>query len=311
MRFSAWFKYWILLFYRFFTVGVEKGKSERERNKEREARLKARRNSKDKYRVEKKRGKKRRKNGALNPRIFALAIGFAAATFFGIILLPVGLFDYGIKSIKEKKKAKKINTGADNNQKTADSHSGKTSNREERSDMRANTFEGDLESYDNSTLSGESAFNSEASELITEINDAESANDTDITTETRSVREKEKIAEVHIRDEKTPKSKPKNENDRYVRKRLIIEKNESADKVVARRLKIGAYLDVVSESENSTDKEEIKLIFDGETVGYIPKSEALAIITCLELKCKIYAVITDVVCETNAVRYEIEIWFEN
>lgn len=65
-------------------------------------------------------------------------------------------------------------------------------------------------------------------------------------------------------DENTPKSKPKNESDRYIRKRMIIAGSSYCDASVLEKLLVGTYFDLVAEPDNPYDKDAIMLVLDGE-----------------------------------------------
>lgn len=111
-------------------------------------------------------------------------------------------------------------------------------------------------------------------------------------------------------DENTPKSKPKHEEDQYIRKRMIIAGSSYCDKAVLDKLVIGSYLELISEPTNPYDKDAIMLMHNGEKIGYIAKQDKLAFVTCLRLGRKMYGVITDIQSETYPTKYEYETWFD-
>ena len=110
-------------------------------------------------------------------------------------------------------------------------------------------------------------------------------------------------------DENTPKSKPKDEKDQYIRKRMIIAGSSYCDAEILERLQVGTYFEMESEPDNPHDKDAVKLTLNGEKIGYIAKSDRLPFATCLKLKRRVYGVITDIITEPFPTRYEFEAWF--
>ena len=112
-------------------------------------------------------------------------------------------------------------------------------------------------------------------------------------------------------DENTPKSTPKNEKDQYIRKRMIIASSSYCDKDVFATLEIGTCFDVSLEPDNPHDKEAVMLLYNGQKIGYISKTDKPAFVTCLKLKRKVYGVITNINTETFPTQYEFETWFDS
>ncbi len=112
-------------------------------------------------------------------------------------------------------------------------------------------------------------------------------------------------------DENTPKSTPKHHNDQHIRKRMIIAGSSYCDAAVLAKLQIGTYFDLEAEPDNPYDKDAVKLVLEGEKIGYIAKADHLAFVTCLKLKRHIYGVITNIITENNHTKYEYETWFDN
>lgn len=112
-------------------------------------------------------------------------------------------------------------------------------------------------------------------------------------------------------DESIPKSKPKSLNDRYIRKRMIIAGSYYCDESVLASLRVGSCFDLVAEPENPYDANAIKLVYQGEKIGYVAKSDLPAFSACLKLQKKIYGVITDIQTDRGRVQYEYETWFES
>lgn len=117
--------------------------------------------------------------------------------------------------------------------------------------------------------------------------------------------------EINEPDENTPKSKPKHDGDRYIRKRMIIAGSSYCDKTAKDRLTIGAYLELVAEPTNPYDKDAVMLVHDGEKIGYIAKQDKPPFVASLKLKRKVYGVITDIITESNSTKYEFETWFDS
>jgi hypothetical protein len=122
------------------------------------------------------------------------------------------------------------------------------------------------------------------------------------------VEEKQMVVEL---DENTPKSTPKHEKDQYIRKRMIIAGSSYCDQDVLGMLKVGTYFDLEAEPDNPYDKDAIKLIYNGNKIGYIPKQDRLAFVTCLKLNRNIYGVITAINDTEFPTKYEFETWFDN
>lgn len=112
-------------------------------------------------------------------------------------------------------------------------------------------------------------------------------------------------------DENTPKSKPKHDGDRYIRKRMIIAGASYCDRSALDKLTIGTYFELVAEPTNPHDKDAVMLVHDGEKIGYVAKQDGLPFVTCLKLKRRVYGVITDIITEPYPTKYEFETWFDS
>lgn len=112
-------------------------------------------------------------------------------------------------------------------------------------------------------------------------------------------------------DENTPKSTPKNEKDQFIRKRMIIAGSSYCDKAVLEKLKVGTYFVLEAEPDNAYDKDAVKLVYEGEKIGYIAKQDRLAFVTCLKLRRNIYGAITAIIEDEFPVKYEFETWFDH
>ena len=116
--------------------------------------------------------------------------------------------------------------------------------------------------------------------------------------------------EVTEPDENTPKSRPKHENDQYIRKRMIIAGSAYCDKAALDKLTVGTYFDLVADPTNPHDPDAIMLIHQGEKIGYISKQDKVAFVSCLRLNLKVYGVITNIIPEPYPAKYEFETWFD-
>ena len=86
-----------------------------------------------------------------------------------------------------------------------------------------------------------------------------------------------KLEEPKELDENTPKSKPMNEVDQYIRKRMIIAGSFYCDQDVISQLSIGTYFDLVAEPDNPHDKDAVALFIMGRRLDTLPKRMFYAI----------------------------------
>lgn len=119
------------------------------------------------------------------------------------------------------------------------------------------------------------------------------------------------VPEVKVLDENTPKSSPKHEADRYIRKRMIIAGSSYCEPSVLAKLQIGTYFDLSREPDNPYDKDAVVLTYEGEKIGYVAKADVAPYTVSLNLRRKIYGVITDIITEGNLTKYEYETWFDS
>ena len=301
MSFSVWFKNWIRAFCKLMTFDYKKPKSDAQRRRERERRLKAKHSSANLYRT-KKRYKKRRSSMAVqNEKLISGLFGFIGASL-GILLLPFGLLDWGRKSAKARKASRGSGTAKKNTPKpTAKTTVSqpkkaptKTQPKKPTTPSRA-TIKAPVTHTTTKPTASTSAtpirlFEYSESKVVTPV------------VETPTVTEP---------DENTPKSTPKNEKDQYIRKRMIIAGSYYCDKAVLDTLEVGSLIDLEAEPDNPYDKDAVKLLFNGQKIGYIAKKDHMAFVTCLKLKRKIYGVITAIIEEDGQTKYEYETWFDS
>jgi len=304
MSFSVWFRQWVRSFFRLLTVGSKKHKSEAQRKKERERRLKAKYSSANRYRIKKRRRRRRSSHSVQNERLIHALFKFMA-TSLGILLLPFGLFDWGRKSAKARRQVKgnssrtrssqaKSTSSSTNARQAQSTHTGKKETVAKTNPPRTTPVrqadQSEVEHEDSKITVSSFTYTGEP-----------------INTATPPITE-DKNAEP---DENTPKSTPKCEKDQYIRKRMIIAGSYYCDQAVLDKLTVGTYFDLEAEPDNPHDKDAVRLVYNGEKIGYIAKQDHLAFVTCLKLKRKIYGVITGIKFEDGRTKYEYETWFDS
>ena len=304
MSFSVWFRQWIGSFFKLLTVGSKKRKSDAQRKKERERRLKAKHSSANYYRIKKKRRRRRSSHSVQNERLIGALFKFMA-TSLGILLLPFGLFDWGRKSAKARKAAggssasKKVSpkpktkvatkpTVSHTTKTATNTANKKSSTRKTHTTVKAPVTHTNTKPQENISSTPIRLFEYPEPKA------------------TAPVVEPPVVTEP---DENTPKSTPKNEKDQYIRKRMIIAGSYYCDKAVLDTLEVGSYIDLEAEPDNPYDKDAVKLLYNGQKIGYIAKKDHLAFVTCLKLKRNIYGVITAIIEEDGQTKYEYETWF--
>lgn len=97
--------------------------------------------------------------------------------------------------------------------------------------------------------------------------------------------------------EAEPKSKPRCETDRYIKKRLLIKATGSAP---AKGFSVGTCLELL-------ESDGIYLMLDGQRVGSIPDESRRVFGALLRLHKNMYGVITDIK-DSEPSEYELEIW---
>jgi len=286
------------------TVGAKKHKSDAQRKKERERRLKAKYSPANKYRTKKKYRRRRSSLHVQNEKAISALFKFMA-TSLGILLLPFGLFDWGHKSAKARK-ARAARTSSAN--KGASSHS---------TSSKSTSSTSSTSSREPKTTESVSTHSSTVKFTTTTV-ETKLKEDTTYTSTKITLFEETKVEPKAVKveaptepDENTPKSTPKNENDQYIRKRMIIAGSYYCDKAVLDMLEVGSYLDLEAEPDNPYDKDAVKLLYNGQKIGYIAKQDRLAFVTCLKLKRNIYGIITAIKEENGRTQYEFETWFDS
>ena len=301
MSFSVWFKNWIRAFCKLLTFDYKKPKSDSQRRRERERRLKAKHSSANFYRTKKKYKRRRSSMAVQNEKLFNGLFGFIGASL-GILLLPFGLFDWGRKSIK----AKRTSRGSSLTKRITPKHATISSVSQQKKTPTKT---------DRKTLVQTSHMTIKPQETHTSTGSMKTTSTTPIRLfEFPESKMTAPLAETTIMaepDENTPKSTPQNEKDQYIRKRMIIAGSYYCDKAVLDTLEVGSRIDLEVEPDNPYDKDAVKLLFNGQKIGYIVKKDHMAFVTCLKLNQKIYGVITAIIDENGRIKYEFETWFDS
>ena len=306
MSFKVWFRRWIRSFYRLMMVGSHPRKSEKQRKKERERRLKAKYSASAS--LQKKKQRKRRRHSG-NYKVLEALCGFMA-TSLGILLLPFGLFHWGYKSAKIRKStrtssSKKAITPSPTIKKTVTPQKQTVQHKTTTTTYSKNPRKKPSSTVKKPTFTGSLRTVSEKNETRVSY------------TAYTPIFEEPKVVtpppapEPKELDENTPKSTPKNENDQYIRKRMIIAGSSYCDATVLEKLQIGTYFDLSREPDNIHDKDAVVLTLNGEKIGYVAKKDLTPFTVCLNLRRNIYGVITDIITENNFTKYEYETWFDN
>ena len=74
-------------------------------------------------------------------------------------------------------------------------------------------------------------------------------------------------------------------------------------------VQIGSLIDFAAETDNPCDSKAIKLVCNGNKIGYVAKEDQAAIFTCVKLGCPVYGIVTDIHFEDGYIKYEYEAWF--
>ena len=283
MRFRVWFLQWIGAFYKLLTFGTKVRKSDYQRKKERERRLKAKRLNPNLHPAKKRRRRRTPGHIIQNRRLLNVSFHFIAVSL-GVLLLPLGLLDWGRKSAKVRKASgsRRVSKNATSKPKTSPTC-------KQNAPQETKTRPSEIEMH--------------------EIVDQKLRNDFNFSAP--KTNEGVEHTSMPKLDESTPKSVPKNEKDSYIRKRMIIAGTNYCEKAVLDSLVVGAVIDLEAEPNNPHDKDAVKLLYRGQRIGYIARTDRLSFATCLKRNRRIYGVITDIYEENGRTNYEFETWFEN
>ena len=253
------------------TFGTRSHKSERQRKREKERRRKVKYAGVDRHHTKKRRWRRKR---SANARAWDSVIRFLVTTV-SILLLPIGLFHWGYRSAQTRKQEWQ--------------GSGHRATTEHTSAQRKQTV-------------------SSSSPRTQEV---KSSDNTPLSHATQArFGHPEGHTAATATDEINPKSTPKHEPDRYIRKRLTIAGSSYCDPSVLEKLTVGACFDLVAEPDNPHDRNAVMLLWNGRKIGYVPKADNLAFVASLRLKRRLYGVITEINTDTSPTQYEFEVWVD-
>ena len=279
MTFRVWFSLWIASFFKLLLIGTDP------KRRDRHGRHKSRRRY---FGDSKKQSKRRSRFSAQNKRTLDALLSFLVCTA-AIVLLPLGLLDFGRRRIgavhrarchhtrhtaasKKAKRKRRVAPTAEHSVAASPSRAPAPKPSSERTGARTTKT--------SHTSSGRDEIAPSAPLFAERV-------PTSVTT----------VAEPP--DESTPLSAPERESDQYVRARLTVAGVQyCAD--VARGLAVGDRLELVREPDNLHDRNAVRLEHGGIKVGYVDRLHSAAFATCLRLGRTMYAVITAVTYPESA-----------
>ena len=301
MSFRVWFKRWVFAFFKLLTLGGKPHKSDAQRKKEHDRRMKKKFSRSSEFGSHKTRARRRSSLHVWFEKAMGALFNFAALSL-GILFLPFGLFDWGHKSIK----AKRTSSGVKKTKGKVKVQSSKPTSTAPKTVVAPPKKEAKprpaTAPKTTAKVPAEAQTASTSMQNPPKVATIEDIKDIPVTVK------KEIPLEL---DENIPKSTPRNEKDQYIRKRMIIAGSSYCDKDVLATLELGTCFDVLLEPDNPHDKEAVMLLYNGQKIGYISKSDKPAFVTCLKLKRKVYGVITNINTETFPIQYEFETWFDS
>ena len=340
MSFRAWFVIWINSFVKLLTLGGNRHKSDAQRRRERRRRNKRKPSWRRLYEGKKKRAKRRSSLEVGNERALGALFTFCAASL-AVLFLPIGLFDWAAKSSKARKSRLRSAYSANsrslrvvNKSVTGKSSPGGNASSTSLSSSAARSDIKHIDAVEKTSYEEQvrTVHNSKTANLYenTIVTDAGSNISSSAKNQPVGVGKKSNIPELmpiershtaefseqgkaslNVCDESTPKSTPKNINDRYMRKRMLIDTSDSCSSFALDSLTVGAMLDFAEDGNNPIDKYAISIISGGERLGRVARSDALPLLTCLKLGQKIYGVLTDKTSDENHAKYEFEVWISS
>ena len=308
MSFNVWFRQWVRAFFKLLTVDTKKYKSDAQRKKERERRLKAKCSSANYYRIKKKQRKRHNGHWVQDKKLIDALLQFMAISL-GVLFLPLGLFDWGRKSVKKRK----ASGGSGTTKKASLGPKMKVTSKPVVSHTNTNKASTAESNKKTTSQHPRTTVNSSVTPAYTKPQDNIGSTPTRLFeySEPKVVAPVIEVSVVAEPDENTPKSTPKSENDQYIRKRMIVVGSYYCEKVVLDTLKVGSYIDLEAEPDNPYDRDAIQLLYHGQKIGYIAKKDQMIFLTCLKLNRKIYGAITAIFEEDGRLKYEYETWFAN
>ena len=310
MSFKIWFKAWIKSFCNLLTVSAKPYKSDAQRKREQERRKKAKYAHPDPFRTKKRRARQHH-NG--NLKVVQAFLNFTALSL-GIFFLPLGLFHWGYQNAKSRATARRRSNPSFHHRQTHLPSAGSSAKKVQTA----------------VTPSAQSGMHTSRTKPKRAPSSAKERSpvSTPMTQEAVSAAGAENIAAVapnvlpmpdtspkvvsadepilSVPSENTPKSRPKQSNDQYIRKRLSL---TDISVNTANKLEIGIYLEMRTTSHPSDGRETVELLLDENSVGYLSQQDIPPYIACLRLNRRPYAVITDIDPNSPFPRYELETWF--
>ena len=289
MSFRVWFKQWVFAFLKLLTLGGKPHKSDAQRKREHDRRMKKKFSHSSEFDSNKTRARRRHSLHVWYERALGALFNFAALSL-GILFLPLGLFDWGHKSIK----AKRASSGGKNAKGKSKVQAPKTAPPTPKT-VATVTPKKETQPRQATTPKTTKKAPEKAKNAYTYMQKTQKTATLEDIKDIPVAVKKEPPAEL---DENTPKSTPKSEKDQYIRKRMIIAGSSYCDKNVLASLEVGTCFDVVLEPDNPHDKEAVMLSCNGQKIGYVSKTDKPAFVACLKLKRKVYGVITGINEET-------------
>ena len=282
MSFSLWFRAWIKSFCRVLNAALGPYKSEARRKRERERRLLRKYAPPNPFRTKKHRTR-RSHLAAQNEKFIKALIGFAFSTL-SLVFLPLGLLSRSRKSARKNRGAGRASSGR------AVSSPPKAKQGRPAAQTTAHKESAEKKAE-------KASLKSSACPPAEEIPSA-----------SRLMQEESAKGQA---DESTPRSHCRNENDRYIRKRMTVAGSSYCRKEALEKLRVGSYLSLVPEPTNEYDSNAVMLMHGDEKIGYIAKKDLEIFLICLKLKRSVYGVITAIDDKAYPPRYEYEAWIES
>jgi hypothetical protein len=259
--------------------------------------MKAKHSSANLYRAKKKYKKRRSSMEVQKEKLLTAMFNFFGVSL-GILLLPFGLLDWGRKCAKARKVSARGSERKKAASKSKDAGTASQATKNKTQPLRTEKAPSAYTNIKTMASTNTTASTNAALQSLFEY------------PESRASVPEAKAQALTESDENTPKSTPKNEKDQYIRKRMIIAGSRYCDKAALDTLEPGAYIDLEAEPDNPYDKDAVKLLFNGQKIGYIAKKDRMAFAACLKLNRKVYGIITAITEADGQPQYEYETWFD-
>ena len=329
MGFKIWFRLWRRSLYKILTCDRKRKRTQAQREKERAKRIRSKHSSPNYYKMKKRELKRRRRGSVSDRRLLEGLIGLALTTV-AIVLLPLGFFDWAKKSsLLRGSKRKRMHVYRAREGERYKNGGTATASRGDHTKGAVSVKAPAVEDKTPHGTGGKAftkeprkeEHNSEPTRVSAEIFAGKSFTErapraaaeisfkTPVVSEVREEKSSQGTASVSLGEsEGVPRSKPKNERDQYIKKRFTVKAPEGADLKAMPRLSAATYLEVEFDGTFPDDKEAVRVVYGGVTLGYVEKQDRLAIVTCLKLKRRLYGVVADPCRDGMGV--EFEAWIE-